>query len=909
MNSERLEQIDGIFQSALDLAPERRADFLDSQCGVDSELRVEVESLLSAHERAGEFIEDSASEIAALLEKNPGRPSRIGQYKIEKLLGRGGMGAVYLAIDRIGRRVALKLLSSRMEKDQQHVARFLQEAQTVVAMNHPNIVTVYDIGETEGIYYIASELIEGENLREHLDKNKLVLNGVLEIVIQVASAIAAAHEKGIIHRDIKPENVMVRRDGYVKVLDFGIAKLTEQFAGPVSTEALTRMKFETAEGLVIGTASHMSPEQARGARVDERTDIWSCGVLLYEMLTGQQPFAGGTPAEIIARILEREPAPLSQYLTDAPPELQDIVSKSLAKDREERYQTIQDMLADLKALKQELEFAAKLKHSARQVVDAQPANESGKLSPGDQLLTTSAARKQPSGEERVERPVSSAEYIVSEIKQHKHGFLLASVVLLLAASAISYWLVSSRFSKATQIESIAVLPFINASGSSDVEYLSDGMTESLINSLSQLPRLFVKARSSVFRYKGKEVEPQQVASELSVQAILSGRVVQRGDNLTLYLSLVDGRNGNQIWGDRYDRKITELVALQNEVARDVSRKLRARLSGTDEQRLAKNYTANAEAYQLYLKGRYHVLKLTLSEIQTGISYFQQAIALDPSYALAYVGLADAYRSALVGDMPPTELLPKAKEAAEKAIEIDDTLADAHAELGFIIFWYDWDWTAAENQYKRALELDPNNGDTHLFYAHLLSNIGRHTEALAEVSRAREIDPLNLRTNTLEGQFLIHAGRTDEALGRLQKTFEMSPNYYFAHFFASSAYIEKGMFPQAIAEAQKARELSGPTNSHPMGFLGYALAKSGKQAEARALLSELLKSSSERYVSPYNIALIYNGLGQRDETFTWLEQAYKKRDQRMVFLKVEPKWNNLRDDSRFQELMRRVGFRE
>ncbi len=458
-----------------------------------------------------------------------------------------------------------------------------------------------------------------------------------------------------------------------------------------------------------------------------------------------------------------------------------------------------------------------------------------------------------------------------------------------------------------QIESIAVLPFQNASGDSDVEYLSDGMTESLINSLSQLPHLAVKARSAVFRYKGREVEPKQVAAELSVQATLTGRVVQRGDNLTLYLALVDGRNGDQLWGQRYDRKMTDLVALQNEITRDVSLKLRARLSGADEQKLAKNYPANAEAYQLYFRGRYHVLKLTPAEIQKGISSFQAAIESDPNYALAHVGLADAYRSqGLAQEMRPIEIFPKAKEAAKKAIDIDDSLAEAHGIFGYIIFFYDWNWSAAENHIRRGLELDPNSADAHLYYAHLLSDTGRRAEAIAQIKRAREIDPLNLRINALEAQFLIHAGRTDEAIDRLQKTSELDSNYWFIYPQAASAYIEKGMFPEAVVAARKGLGIYAG-NSRLISFLAYALAKSGRRAEARAELAALLKLSAGRYVPPYNIAMIYNGLGERDETLAWLERGVEQREPRMISLKVEPKWNNLRADPRFRDLLRRVGF--
>ena len=485
---------------------------------------------------------------------------------------------------------------------------------------------------------------------------------------------------------------------------------------------------------------------------------------------------------------------------------------------------------------------------------------------------------------------------------------LLSGLLAVALGIAGYNIYHSRTDPPpSQIQSIAVLPFKNESGNADVEYLSDGITESLINSLSQLSNLSVKARNTVFRYKDKTVDPQAVAAELAVQAIVTGRVVQRGDDLTLYLSLIDGRNGNQLWGQRYDRKLTDIVALQNEIGHDVSRKLRERLSIGDEQKLKKEYTSNAEAYQLYLRGRYHALKRTLPETQKAISYFQQAIAIDPAYALAYVGLADAYFSSLAANRPSNEIFPPARAAAQKAIEIDDTLAVAHAQLGFITFWYDWEWGASENMLKRALELDPDSADAHLFYAHLLSNTGRHAQALAEAKRARELDPLNLRVNALEGQFLIHAGRTDEALMRLQDTLEMDSNYFLTHLYFSSAYIEKGMYLEAISEARRAKEISGGRSTYSEGFLGYALAKAGKEAEARSLLDGLLKTWAEGNVSGYHIALIYKGLGQHDEALAWLERAYAQRSPAMVFLKVEPKWNDLRSDPHFKDLLRRVGL--
>jgi serine/threonine-protein kinase len=816
--------------------------------------------------------------------------TRLGRYEIRAKIGEGGMGEVYLALDtELDRTVAIKILPEALASDQQRLQRFIQEAKAASGLNHPHILTIYEIGTAGDSRFIATEFIDGDTLRQRLTAG-LKLVEILETMTQAASALAAAHAAGIIHRDIKPENIMIRRDGIVKVLDFGLAKLTAPESTTVDPEALTR--FRTDPGTVLGTAVYMSPEQARGLEVDARTDIWSLGVVLYELVAGCLPFEGSTTSEVLASILsEKEPQPLARYSREAPTELERIVSKALRKNRDQRYQTTRDLLLDLKSLTQALEFEKKLERSA------------------PQKSKSEAAPRGPEGAETVmgsARPTRSEKGATTATKFNQRSVVIAVVALLVIASAAGAYFYFTH-ARTGAINSVAVLPFVNASGNSEIEYLSDGLTESLITSLSQLPKLSVKARGSVFRYKGKDAAPQQVGKELNVQAILNGRVVQRGNDLTLHIELVEVDTETALWSGDYNRSMTNLVSLPGEIARDVSSKLRLKLSSPDEQRLAKNYTANTEAYQLYLKGRYHLLKLTPPEIQTGISYFQQAVEIDPSYALGYVGLADGYRSfALVAEMPSTEFLPKAKAAAQKAIEIDDTLAEAHAELGFTIFWYDWDWNAAENQLKRALDLNPNNADPHLFYAHLLSNTGRHAEGLAEVKRARELDPLDLRINGLEASFLIHAGKLDEALAILHKTLEVNPNFWFAHMFASGAYIAKGMFAEAIAEARKARELNG-ANSNIAGNLGYALAKAGKQAEARGLLEELLKLSTQRYVSPGNIALIYNGLDERDQTLAWLEKGYEQRDPKMVFLKVDPKWNNLRADPRFQDLLRRVGF--
>jgi serine/threonine protein kinase/Tfp pilus assembly protein PilF len=861
MKPGRLEQIDGIFQTAIDLPPEERREFLDVACANDAELRSEVESLISSHEASGGFIDGSAADVAAMLLAGRSLSGRqVAQYNVGGLLGSGGMGEVYQATDRMGRKVALKVLAPRFVADRQHVTRFLQEARAVLALNHPNIVTVYDIGEADGTYYIASELIEGETLRSVLASGPPPLAQAVDVAIQVCTALAAAHDKGIVHRDIKPENVMLRVDGYVKVLDFGIAKLTERFGGA----GAARTQAETVAGLIVGTTPYMSPEQARGAAVDARSDIWSSGILLYEMLCGRNPFAGGSTPEVLARILERAPEPLGAAVDGLPEEMQRIVTRALAKDPDQRYPAMTAILADLKAVRQDLEFGEKIRH----------------------LHTTGEA-------------------VGAGARSRTRVVTAWAIVAGAVALGVAYF--TTPLFRSPSVDSVAVLPFVNATGDPALEYLSDGMTESLINALGGLPDVAVKARSMVFRYKGREMGPQEVASELAVEAVLTGQLERRGDRLALSLALANGRDGDHLWGERYEITMSDLVAVQSGMARDIAERLHTRLSGAEQERVARAYTASGEAYQLYLKGRYHVQKVALPEVQTGIKFLEEATALDPNYALAYVGLADAYRTASAADVAPDQVIPQAKRAAERAVQIDDNLSSAHVQLAMLASWYDWDPVTAERHFQRALELDADNAEARLFYAHLLSNQGRHDEALAEASRALALEPFNSRFSALSGQFLVHAGHADEAIERLQATIALDPNHVLARIFISTAYVEKRMYAEAIREAQAAIDRTRRRMSHPIGIQGYAYARSGDTAKARELLDELLAAARTRYVAPYSIALIYNALGEGDQTMAWLERGFEARDHKMNLLKVDPKWKNLHGDPRFQDLVRRIGF--
>ena len=825
--------------------------------------------------------------------------SKISHYRIVRKIGAGGMGEVYLAEDsELERQVALKILSESFAGDNDRVRRFIQEAKAASALNHPNILTIYEIGSFENSRFIATEYINGETLRDRLQRESLDLAETLEITIQIALALLASHEAGIIHRDIKPENVMLRRDGLAKVLDFGLAKLVETKPENVDADAATRAYVNTQAGMILGTVAYMSPEQARGKKVDARTDLWSLGVVLYEMLTGHQPFAAETMSDVIAAILKSEPSLLRSMRPQIPAELEHIVFKTLKKDAGERYQNAKDLLFDLRQLKKRLEIDAELNRTSEQNQNPRKTQITG--------TETTAS---------VTESFATAEYGASGVKQRKISFALGLAVLLCAAIGFGVWFFGTvtppqqppNSSAFAPVQSIAVLPFVNEGGNADIEYLSDGITESLISSLSQLPKLSVKARSSVFRYKGKEVEPQIVGAELSVQAVLNGRVAQRGEQLILNIELADTKTGNVLWTEQYNRKTTDLIALQSEIARDVSQKLRLRLSGAEEQRVAKSYTQNTEAYQLYLKGRFYWNKRTGEGLKKSVEYFNQAIEQDPNYALAFAGLAESYVIfSGYAVSPPQDAYPKAKAAAKKALEIDETLAEAHAALGLELLAYEWNAAESSREFQRAIELNPNYATARHWYGNQnLLYTGRFEEAIAEMKRAQELDPLSLVINTDLGDTYFYARQYDKAIEQLRKTIEMDQSFYYAHYELGMAYEMKGAYAEAIGQYQKARELNN--DPRVTALLGHALAMSGRRDEALKTLDELKETAKQHYVPAYNFAILYAGLKDRDRAFEWLEKSYRDRSSRMAILQVDPFLDNLRSDARLTDLIGRVGL--
>ncbi|MDX6710813.1 MAG: eukaryotic-like serine/threonine-protein kinase, partial [Blastocatellia bacterium] len=685
---------------------------------------------------------------------------------------------------------------------------------------------------------------------------------------------------------------------------FGLAKLSEPGAvatGSAGSEDATRVQVNTTPGMVMGTVSYMSPEQARGKETDARTDIWSLGVVLYEMLAGKVPFTGETINHTIVSILEKEP-PL---LTNVPAELQRIVRKSLTKDVEMRYQSARDLLIDLKNLRRDLDIQGELERSIipNRAATTESANENQtQVNASGSVAATSSG--QAAATHSVTTSTSSLEYAVTQAGSHKFITAIIGVLLVGVILTAGYFAYVSRGGSTKQIGSIAVMPFVNESGNADIEYLSDGMTETLINSLSQIPHLSVKARSSVFRYKGKEIDPKKIAAELNVQAILTGRVVQRGDQLTLNLELIDAQTENILWGNRYERKSSELVALQSEIARNVSNKLKTKLSGAEAAKVEKNYTANAEAYQLYLKGRFYGSKRTAKDAQKSIEYFQQAADIDPNYALAYAGLAEANWFLAFYSYPQVnEAVPKARELALKALELDNSLAEPHSVLGVICFNYDHDFACMERETKLAIALNPNYAEAHRRYSLLHQDLGRFEEARIEIRRALEIDPLSPVINFQYAQVLFYERKYEESETQSKKNVELDPNFWYAHYQLFYVYRMKRDYASAVEELAKVQDARGEPDAAKL--IRESFAKGAWQGFLRKITEERTRLK----LYPYFVATFFAELGEKDKAFAKLSEAIKTKDQHTAWMKVDPYMNPLRDDPRFQEVLKKAGFPE
>lgn len=826
------------------------------------------------------------------------KSTRLGPYEVISPLGSGGMGEVYLAEDsRLHRKLALKILPAALASDRNRMHRFHQESMAAAALNHPHIAHIYEIGEAGGVHFIAMEYIDGDTLRHRINEGMKLLE-ILEIASQASSALVAAHGAGIIHRDIKPENIMIRRDGYIKLLDFGLAKLSEPEGKTTDSDALTKAMVNTGAGTVMGTANYMSPEQAKGIHIDGRTDLWSLGVVLYEMVTGHVPFRGETAAESISLILQKEPAPLTRFARDLPAELERIITKALTKDREERYQTAKDMLIDLRNLKRKVEVDAEIERTLAPELRHSPSSSSGQSAP--RTASDAVAATLPASAASAS---SSAEYIVSRIQQHKLFASITLVVLVIGIVGLSLYL-HPRNTKVT-FESIAILPFVNQNNDPNTEYLSDGIPESIINSLSQLPNLKVMSRNSVFHYKGKDMDARTVAKELKVQAVLTGRVTQRGDGLSINVELINAQDNSQIWGQQYNRKLADVFAVQEEMAREISEKLRLKLSGAERQQLAKHPTENLKAFQYYMQGRSYAQRRTREDINTAIRYCEKALQEDPNYALAYAGLGDSYSQLGVrGYIAPIEGRQKAEEAARKALMLDENLAEAHASLGFpFVAFAPSNFSLGDRELQRAIELSPSLAMAHQYLGISLARQGRFDESLEELLKARELDPLSSIIARQVATPYYFKRDYARALELVQQANELGPAFTTA--FEIGVYIQNRKFDEALAELDRAKR-NRPNDPILIYDTGMIYAAQGKRAEALQIIKELEAMSGPNLAQAHLIAKICATLNEKEQAFTWLERGLET-GAIGPFYKDDPVWDPIRGDPRFADLLRRMGI--
>jgi serine/threonine protein kinase/tetratricopeptide (TPR) repeat protein len=905
MTPEKWQRVRTVFLAAVEYPADEREAFLSDACSDDIALRQEVESLLAGHLSSGHMLDRGLGSVAGNLlnRRNPAHVAgkALGSYRIEREIGRGGMGEVYLAHDtRLNRPVAIKLLPAGLHDDPELLRRFQQEARAASLLNHPNIVTIHEVAESNDVPFIVSEFVAGRTLRA-LIQNGIGLDDALDLMIQTAGALGAAHAAGIVHRDIKPENIMVRDDGYVKVLDFGLAKLLrpEDRFTLKPRVVISPSEPSTLSGMIVGTVKYMSPEQARGERIDHRTDIFSLAVVLYELVAGRGPFTGTSSSDQLASLLRDDAPPLTLYVADAPDALTPIINKALQKHPDERYQTVGEFQDDLKRLKQDLDLAKRLSSDPLRPISSLA---SPKSSAGTAALGYIGAEANPHGPAQ---PATLSGWY-RRVGQRKVMIPVALFMLIIGAASISYFQDSGRS------DTLAVLPFeYSNSDPSDASagesaYVADGLVESLIQTLAQAPNLTVIARSSVMRYKGETTDPKEAGRVLNVRNIVTGRVIQHGDALTVSAEMVDARNDRRLWGDRYEINVSELQATQRKIVHAVSERLHLQLTTRDEQRLSRPETSSDEAYQLYLKGRYLWNKRTEADINKAIEYYKQSVEQDPNYARAYVGLAEAY--VLLSEytkIPSEEADASATRAAMKALSIDEDLGEAHAALGLAAA-NEWNWQDAVREFTRAVELGPNYATAHHWYSLCLTSLGRFDEAMAEIEKARKLDPVSISINAAAGVILYYSGRYEQAAQRFEKGLELNPNAAGVRIHLGRAYEQGGRYQEAIEQFQKAEALLPRDEGLPSEF-ACLYAMSGDRASAARYLQAfqmILPNTTKRY---YQLARAFAALDDKEQAFPSLEQAFNRREVDMQWLQVDPQLRSLRKDSRFDALVKRVGF--
>jgi serine/threonine protein kinase len=875
MDAERWQKIERVFHAALQAEPSRRSTILEDSCAGDESLRREVESLLAHHVNAETFLETPAFATAKPSSGSPQGSSTAGtaapfavgaviaQYRVLEEIGSGGMGVVYKAEDtKLGRFVALKFLPESLATDASALERFQREARTASALNHPNICTIYDIEEHQGHAFIAMEYLDGRTLKDHIFGRSLDNAEISKLGIQIAEALSAAHSKGVVHRDVKPGNAIVTASGLVKVLDFGLAKLIGSQGGIAPTRSLTETH------TVTGTLPYMSPEQLRGREVDARTDVYALGVVLHEMSTGRRPFTAEVSPQLIDDILNSPPPLPHDVNPKISIKLEEIILKCLEKDPEDRYQTAKEIAVDLRR------------------------------------MTTPSSASQ--------RLVASRPRRFGKIAR----FLWAAIPILALAILMIAW-VLLRTTLVNPSRSIAVLPLVDESRDASSQYISDGITEGVIDKLSEIPALRVISRNSVFKFKGKEADAQAVGRDLKVQAVLTGRVAHQTEGVTISAELVNVSDGSQIWGRQFRYPISDLPRAQDQLASAILDKLKLRLNSADETRLARSATDNSDAYQLYLQGRYHWNQRTPAGIKKSIEFFQQATEKDPNFALAYVGLADAYNMGNnLGVFTPRESAPEAKAAATKALVLDPRLGEAHAILGQVKSHYDFDLPGAQREFLKAIELNPNYANAHLYYAGgYLTPMGRHGEAIAEMKKALELDPLSLPLNNYAGNTYLYAGEYERALQQFQRTIELDPTFPLAHFFFSELLVDTEKYEQAIKEIEKGELLAGASPGEASARAAEfqtAFQTGGPKGYWQKNLEATLKDYQQAgglYFPALGLAGAYARVGDREKAMEWLEKSYAERDANLTLVKSYPEFKSLHGDPRFANLLRRIGLPE